>query len=106
MAEVFLNVFGNGIATTDAIPPMVEGEEFTITFTPDAGESLLDVRAFDSYDYPVALPQVVDDEITMNWRNIWGNLYIDIYFSGSIPPEPSLPIWLLFKIGKGDNYVR
>lgn len=97
MAEVFLNVQGNGIATTDALPPMVDGEQFTITFTPDPGEDLLDVRAFDSHDYAVALPRVVNNEITMNFRSGWGNLYVDIYFSGSTPPvTPPFPFWILF----------
>lgn len=97
MAEVLLNVQGNGMAITDALPPMVDGEQFTITFTPDPGEELLDVRAFDSHDYAVALPPVVNNEITMNFRSGWGNLYVDIYFSGSTPPiEPPFPFWMLF----------
>lgn len=100
MAEVFLNVNGNGYATTDAIPPMVEGETFTIHFYPDANAQLLDVRAYDSYDYSVALPPVVNNEITMTWRAFWRNLYVDIYFSGSEPPSPEptkkYPLYLFF----------
>lgn len=95
MAEVFLNVFGNGYATTDALPPMVEGETFTINFYPDPGEELLTVQAFDSHDYSVALPPVVNNEITMNFRSGWGNLYVDVYFSGSTPPGPSIIEWLI-----------
>ena len=108
MAEVFLNVFGNGYATTDALPPMVEGETFTIHFYPDPGESLLNVQAFDSHDYSVALPPVVDNEITMNFRSGWGNLYVDIYFSGSTPPQPptNVPIWLLMKMGENNRRLK
>lgn len=88
MAQVFLNDFGNGYTTTDALPPLVEGETFTITFHPDAGEELLTVIAADSYDYNVALPEVVNNEITMQFRTFWGNLYVESYYSGSTPPEP------------------
>ena len=70
MAEVFLNVRGNGTASTDAMPPMAQGERFTITFVPDPGESLLDVRAFDSYDYAVALPPIVNNQLTMTTYTI------------------------------------
>ena len=98
MADVLLNIFGNGTATTDALPPMVEGETFTIRFFPDPGEDLLDVRAYDSHDYSVALAPVVNNELTMNFRSAWGNLYVDIYFTGSTPPPgPSFPYWILLK---------
>lgn len=108
MAEVFLNTFGNGYATTDALPPMVEGETFTIHFYPDPGEDLLSVQAFDSHDYSVALPPVVNNEITMNFRSGWGNLYVDIYFSGSIPPDPptSIPIWLMMKMAENNRRLK
>lgn len=99
MAEVFLNVYGNGYARTDALPPMVQGEQFTIVFVSDPGEFLMDVRAFDSYDYSVALPPVLNNEITMTWQSRWNNLYVDIYFSGITPPPPgptkNFPLWLL-----------
>lgn len=96
MADVLLNIFGNGTATTDALPPMVDGEHFTITFTPDPGETLEDVRAFDSNDFPVALPAIVNNVLSMNFRSGWGNLYVDIYFSGSTPPPgPTFPYWLI-----------
>lgn len=97
MAEVFLNVFGNGTASTNALPPMVDGEPFTVYLTQDPGESFVEVRGFDSNDYAVAIPAPVNDEINMNFRSGWGNLYLDIYFTGSTPPpQPQFPFWILF----------
>ena len=105
MGTVYLNPIGNGTAWTDATEPMVEGETFHIISTPDPGESLRDVRAFDSHDFPVAIP--VSDDITMKFRTGWGSLYVDIYFSGSgptppppPPPGPSFPIAILFNRDK------
>lgn len=95
MAEVFLNTFGNGYVTTDALPPMVDGEPFTIHFYPDPGEDIESVLGFDSHDYSVAMPPVVNNEIHMNFRSGWGNLYVDIYFTGSTPPGPSITEWLI-----------
>ena len=108
MAEIFLNISGDGTATCDAVPPLVDGEQFTIRFFPDGGAELLDVRAFDSHDYSVALPAVTNNQITMNYRSTWGNLYVDIYFSGSTPPGPGpgpsgIPIWLLKKAADNNN---
>lgn len=108
MGKIFLNVFGNGQAYS--IPPageeMVNNEPFTIYFIPDGGATFDTVRAFDSHDYSVALPAVVDNHISMNFRSGWGNLYVDVYFSGSPePPSPvgSVPIWLLKKAADANN---
>lgn len=115
MAEVFLNDHGNGFTSCDALPPMVEGETFTIYFHPDAGAELVRVIATDSHDYPVALPSVVNNEITMQFRSAWGSLYVESYYSGSVPPEPPTPtsslLWLLMGLKKNNErglkpYVR
>lgn len=102
MAEVFLNVHGNGTATTDALPPMTDGESFTITLIPDPDAEIERIVAYDSYDYSVAVPAPVDNVIYMNFRSGWGNLYVEIYFTGSTPPGPgpgptpgSFPFWIL-----------
>ena len=50
MADVYITDHGNGYTTCDALPPLVEGEYFTMHFYPDAGQDLLDVRAYDSHD--------------------------------------------------------
>lgn len=102
MGSVYLNPIGNG--TASCIPPagstMVDGEQFTITFSPDGGATLDAVKAFDSHDYQVALPAIINNTLTMNFRSGWGSLYVDIYFSGSPQPpqpQPTIPIWLLKK---------
>jgi len=101
MAEVFINDFGSGHTTTDAIPPMTDGETFHLYFHPDGGSELLRVFATDSHDYNVALPDPVNDEIEMQFRSFWGNLYVESYYSGSTPPDPPPerpPYWLLWAL--------
>lgn len=107
MAQVFINDHGNGYTTTDALPPMVQGETFTITFHPDPGETLDLVQAFDSYDYSIALPPVVGDQITMTWQSAWNNMYLDVYYSGSAPPPPpgSLLPWEILVITKRNRQL-
>lgn len=106
MAQIFFNVFGNGTYWTDANPPMVDGEWFTVRFIPDGDAELLTVQAYDSYDYGIALPPIVDNELSMQFRTIWGNMYMDIYFSGSTPPEPPAlrkPWWLIMGLKKNNE---
>lgn len=106
MGQVFLNVSGSGYAY--CIPPageqLVDGERFVIYSIPDAGCELDDIRAFDSHDYSVAIP--VGQQVSMVFRSSWGNLYVDIYFTGSTPPPTpigGLPIWLLKKAADKNN---
>lgn len=114
MAQIYFNVFGNGTYWTDANPPMVDGEWFTVRFIPDGGAELLTVQAYDSHDYAIALPPIVNNEISMQFRTSWGNMYMDIYFSGSTPPEPPTsrtPWWLIIGLKKNNErrlkpYVR
>lgn len=100
MAQIYINDFGNGHTTTDANPPMVDGETFHLYFHPDGGAELLRVFATDSHDYYVAMPDPVDNEITMTFRSSWGNLYVESYYSGSVPPEPPArrPWWLYWAL--------
>lgn len=106
MGNVFLNPNGNGTAYVDNPNPN-DGERFTIHSIPDPGETLDDIRAFDSHDYPIAIPTA--QTVSMIFRASWGNLYVDIYFSGSTPPtppQPAFPYWLLYKIRDGNQYVK
>ena len=114
MAQIFFNVFGNGTYWTDANPPMVDGEWFNVRFIPDGGAELLAVQSYDSHDYAIALPPIVNNELSMQFRTSWGNMYMDIYFSGSVPPEPPTPRtpwWLIIGLKKNNQrrlapYVR
>lgn len=101
MAEVFLNDFGSGYTTTDALPPMVDGETFHLYFHPDADAELITVFATDSHDYRIAMPDPVDNEIEMQFRASWGNMYVESYYSGSTPPDPPPerpPYWLAWAL--------
>lgn len=100
MGKVFLNVSGDG--TAYCIPAagteLSDGERFELYSVPFSGADLEDIRAFDSHDYSVAIP--VSDHIVMPFRSSWGNLYVDVYFTGSpVPPPPvNVLTWLLLKI--------
>lgn len=101
MAQVFLNVSGDGTATTNAVPPLVDGEEIIIYCTPFAGATLDDVRVWTSYDESIAIS--VSEEIHIIYQSAWRSLYVEVYFSGAPipPPEPPKFVdkypWLLFK---------
>lgn len=106
MGKVFLNVSGDGSAycVPAAGTELADGERFEIYSVPFSGADLEDIRAFDSHDYSVAIP--VADHIVMQFRSGWGNLYVDIYFTGSPePPSPvgRIPIWLLKKAADKNN---
>ena len=87
--RVYLNVYGDGSAYTDAVPPLVDGESFTIYSTPYAGATLDDVRVWTSFDEAIAI--TVSEEITLTYSSSWRNIYVDIYFSGAPIPPPEPP---------------
>ena len=101
MARVYINISGDGYAYTDAVPPLVNGEQFTIYSVPYDGATLDDVRVWTSYDEAIAI--LVSTEITLTYNSAWNNVYVDVYFSGAPipPPEPPKFVdkypWLLFK---------
>lgn len=106
MARVYFNVRGEGTAYCDT-QDLIEGEEFTIYCIPYEGSELLDVKLWTSDDQSIAI--TVDPEITLTYQSIYGNIYADIYFTGSEPqPEPLFKYpWLLAKVaGKWRNYGR
>ena len=89
MANVFIDVHGNGTAYTNVVPPLVNGEEIIIYSTPDPGETLDDVRVWTSYDQAVAI--TVSTEIHLTYQSIWRSLYVEVYFSGAPIPPPDPP---------------
>lgn len=110
---VYLSVYGDGSASTDAVPPLVDGESFTLTSIPYAGATLDDIRVYDSWDYPIAT--TVAQEVTITYRRAYRNIYIEVYFSGSSPPTPPTPkdklFWLIMGLKKNNErrlkpYVR
>ena len=108
MGKVFLNPMGDGYAycIPAAGTELSNNERFEIFCVPDAGATLDDVRAFDSHDYSVAIP--VGDHIVMKFRSTWGNLYVDIYFSGSPEPpqpQPPIPYWLMKKTADNNSKI-
>ena len=106
MARVYFNVSGDGYAYTDAVPPLVDGETFTIYCIPYAGATLDDVRVWTSYDESIAI--VVSQEISLTYNSAWNNVYVEVYFSGGvtppIPPTPPTPAqkftWLIAKVSQ------
>ena len=89
MSNVYLNVMGDGTAYTDAIPPLVDGEEFIVYCTPNPGATLEDVRAWTSHDGSIAITP--STEVHFTYNSAWNNVYVDIYFSGVPIPDPEPP---------------
>ena len=104
MAAVYISVSGDGTATTNAVPPLVDGEEIIIYCTPNPGATLDDVRIWTSYDEAIAI--LVSQEIHLTYQAAWRSLYVEVYFSGAPipPPEPpsfaSMFPWLLAKAAR------
>ena len=102
MARIFVDVTeGSGYAYVD-MPYPYDGATVTLTCVPFEGETLTDILATDSWDNPIALdPTALTQTFTYdaNWRNV----YIEVKFTGTTPPEPPQPpvinrlLWLLIK---------
>ena len=102
MAQIFVNVSeGNGYAYVDK-PYPYDGARVTLTCVPAEGESLIDIIATDSWDNPIALDPTMEVQ-SFTFDNDWRNMYIEVKFSGTTPPEPPEPpvyvrlLWLLIK---------
>ena len=92
MSEIILNVYGNGIAYVDNNYP-IDGDIVTLQANEDPGEELLDITARESHGYAVALATTNLQSFT--YQGSWGDLTIDVYFSGSTPPSPRYWLWAI-----------
>lgn len=98
MAFIFVDVHGNGVAYVDN-PNPIAGDPVTLYATPDPNEQLLDIMARDQGGHYIALDPSLTQQ-TFTYNSDWGNVVIEVYFSGSTPPQPTLTpqkIAVLFK---------
>ena len=101
MSKIDVIVVGNGIAYVSNSDP-VDGEIVTLTCTPDTGETIDDVEAWDSTSHPVAFAPVGSQDFVWYDSTYGGALTIKVTFSGSpTPPTPTethkrkrMPIWM------------
>jgi hypothetical protein len=114
MGHVYLNIHGEGTANCTNPEPTVDDPNFTIYMYPMSHEGeVTHVQAYTSYDEPIATMFYYDPVIPayvcdMTYRPIWNNVYVDIYFSGSTPPEPPGPTshWIIPVLAKAANRWR
>lgn len=101
MSDIYVTATGNGTAYVDNPTPN-DGDVITLyaySFPPD---TLYDVVATDSQGYSIALSVVPVQQFV--YQGSWGNMFIDVTFTGVTPPPP-LPwiknnLWILFKRDK------
>lgn len=110
MAFIFVNVNGDGTAYVDNPNPL-PNDLVTLFAYPDTGAELLDIIARDEGGHSIALSVV--PEQSFQYMSAYGNITIDVYFSGSTPPAPVITakdIAIMFKLSnnrnKGKNYRR
>lgn len=89
---VTVNVYGNGVGFVDDYNPS-DGQTITIDAYPYAGEDLLDIQVWESHGWSVAVSVVNSQPLT--YRSSWGDITIDIYFTGSTPPPPRYWLWAI-----------
>lgn len=105
MGRVYVSTHGDGYAYVIPSYELSDGEEFTIYSVPYEGSSFEDIRLWTSYDESIAITP--SEEVTVEYRSAWRNVYADVYFSGApVPPEPEPPNiftkfpWLIAKIAQ------
>ena len=99
MSEIFVFSSGNGYAYVDIQYPY-DGQQVHLSAVPDLNEQLLDIQARDHNGYAIALATVEDQDFI--YQDTWGDMTIEVYFSGSTPPPPPPPqpqpwMWAILK---------
>ena len=106
MSVISVTYSGNGVAY--AVPSVVNGgETVTLTCTPDPGETLIDIVAYDEHGYSVALSVVTVQTFTYNAT--LGNVFITVTFSSTTPPGPGpgrVGPWLYKKIADANRCLK
>ena len=81
MPKIDINVVGYGVAPVSNYDP-VDGETVVLDCIPDSGEILLDIEAWDSQGYSVALAVQLTQSFT--WTDAYGSMTIKVTFSPRI----------------------
>ena len=97
MSKIDIVVVGNGTATVSNYDPL-DGEAVTLTCTPDSGETIIDIEAWDSTSHSIALGLVPVQ--TFTWSDAWVAMTIQVQFS-----NVTLPKIHIIVNGDGTAYV-
>ena len=97
MAFITVSVSGNGVAYVDN-PTPVDGDRVTLYAYPNSGEQINDIYGLDSEMHYIAFS--ITTEQTFTYSATLGDIIIYVEFSGTTPPTPSLPNWLIVVLKK------
>ena len=95
MSFITVNSTGAGYAYVD-MPVVEEGDRFTLYAYPYEGESIEDITATDSHGFAIAIAPFGP----VRYYEVWGDVTINVEFSGSTPPTPTLHEWLIAVLKK------
>ena len=84
MSDIYISTSGNGCSYVDT-PAPAQSTTITLYCVPDPGETLEDVTARSQYGWAIAL--ATQEVQTFPYDISWGDMYIEVVFSGT-PPQP------------------
>ena len=95
MSKIFITITGNGNAWVDDDNPEPY-QVVTLYAMANDPDTLTNIIATDSYDYPIAMSVAPTQQFQFNPS--WNKMYIEVTFTGATPPQPPSNLyWLLFK---------